>query len=209
MEIATNVEYSPVRQDSEWESLAESAGVLPCPKSLLALYHEIGDGFRFQWSEDLDPAVPIDDEAHDAHVTFPPLSVLIERRHEYRNGWWGTADFAEYHVNDPELATRTAQRMRQWTWFSDQPNGDRLCIDFATGEVVYVHHDWHDADSGANGDLMAADILTFLEGWASVCFTRPRGRYWPECFTPAGVAWTPDYFTGRYVLSERVCGDAK
>jgi hypothetical protein len=209
MGIAPILEFGPTRDDAEWQRIVRSAGDPPCPESLLALYREIGDGFQIQWSEVLDPSAPFDDGAHDAQVTFSPLSVLIDRRHEYRNCWWATADFAEYHVDDPELATRTAQRMCQWTWFCDEPNGDRLCIDFASGEVVYDQHDWHDAGSGANGDLMAADILTFLEGWASVCFTPPRGRYWPDCFTPAGVAWTPDYFTARYVLSEHVCGDEK
>jgi hypothetical protein len=209
MGIAPIVKYGTARDDSQRERIAASADDPPCPESLLALYREIGDGFQFQWSEVLDPSAPFDDEAHDAKVTFPPLSVLIERRHEYRDGWWATADFSEYHVDDPELATRTAQCMRQWTWFSEEPNGDRLCIDFATGEVVYDQHDWHDAGSAANGDLMSSDILTFLEGWASVCFTAPRGRYWPDCFMPTGVAWTPDYFSARYVLSESVCGDEK
>jgi hypothetical protein len=47
---------------------------------------------------------------------------------------------------------------------------------------------------------VAPDLLSFLRGWAGVCFTAPRGLHWPAAFTEGGVAWTAEHFQGEYVI---------
>jgi hypothetical protein len=199
--IAAGVEFGPALTESKLRELLDAGGDPRCPESVLAVYHELGDGFCFRWSEDQSPDAPMDDEAHKADLTFPPLSVLIQRRLESSTVWWVTQDFSGFNVDDVELANRTGRGMANWSWFYEEPNGDELCVDFATGQIVYHQHDWFDCGTGGNGDLMGADLPAFLTRWATVCFTCPGGRYWPEALTPEGVAWTPEFFTAKYILS--------
>lgn len=178
-------------------SLRESAAALPV--SVQHVYRQIGDGFSFRWKSPRFAQRPVGDECSHAEISFPAWRTLVERASESANGWFRNESFKAYSVADPALARASAARMANWAWFHEEPNGDRLCVDFATGEVVYDEHDWFDAGTGANGHVMASDITNFLAHWAHACFATPTGRYWPDTFLETGLDWSSKFFPHQSV----------
>jgi hypothetical protein len=83
-----------------------------------------------------------------------------------------------------------------------QGDGDAFCVVTGPGgnPVVFHRHDWYDGGTGENGHRVAPDFLSFLRGWAGVCFTAPTSLDWPAAFTEGGVAWTADHCKEKYVI---------
>jgi len=187
------IEFGP--EISDEVSIAEMSTTMP--ESVQQIYRQIGDGLTFSWQSPVWDQLPFGDECESAAIEFPEWRMLVGRAAEYANGWYRYETFEGYNVTDAALAGETAARMLNWTWFHEEPNGDRLCIDLATSEVVYDQHDWFDAGTGANGHVMAVDIVTFLSHWARACFATPTGSYWPDTFIETGIDWRSTFFPRR------------
>ena len=196
--LPVTLHYGPELTSAQFEELLSRAGDPPIPQSVIDVYSEIGDGFHFEWQEPDAHEPPFDDDVHDGKLEFPTLATLVERRSDFANAWWASEDFAKSGYRNPDLAQEQANRMVNWTWFVDEGNGDKLCIDFATEEVVYFDHTGICDNIGENGTVMASDLREFLIGWSSVCFAGPGGQFWPDAFTDDGIDWGPEYFGDRY-----------
>lgn len=164
------------------------------PESVNEVYRQLGDGFRLSWHLPRAQMLPHQDTPSLGKLEFPSVPELLARVAAYRDGWFCDESFDTYNVEDKQLARLTAQRMRTWSWFTEEANGDRLCIDLSSGAVLYDAHDWFDAGTGFNGHVMASRVDDFISSWAEVCFTLPVGRHWPDAFSEDGIDWSPAHF---------------
>lgn len=176
---------------------ARSKSKIPIPSSMADFYAEVGDGLEFAWT-------PQRGESPFANHEFPKLA---ERTIEsiggisWRTEWSDSYDFR--YAKDPQLAKRTASRMRKWLPFHDEGNGDSFCLDTSIepAPVLFDQHDWYDGGTGENGHLLGDSLLEFYTAWAQVCFQFPSSLYWPSVFKKAGgVKWNSEEFQAPFRL---------
>ena len=169
---------------------AQEKALIPIPDSMAEFYAEIGDGLVFWWQARGErPPFANLEIPRLADITLDTLDQVA-----WRTEWEDENDFR--FTDDPALAKQTALRMRKWLPFFDEGNGDRICLDTnAPGApVVFDQHDWYDGGSGSNGHVLAASLMEFMSGWASVCFQLPCSLWWPSVFDKdgGGVRWNDE-----------------
>jgi cell wall assembly regulator SMI1 len=171
---------------------AEAQLGLLLPQQLKDVYLRYGDGVLFRWERGADWG----------RLDLPTAEGLVEQYRGWKEVvlWKDGYDFP--HVTDPGQAKETYAGMKSWLPVAVHGDGDGFCVVTGPGgnPVVYHRHDWYDGGTGENGRRVAPDLLSFLRGWAGVCFTAPTGLHWPAAFTAGGVAWTAAHFQGQYVL---------
>jgi hypothetical protein len=171
---------------------AEKKIGLPIPDSLKKLYTEYANGLVFHWSHG--------DDFGSLHI--PNLTDLVSNRRAWAKLVLWKDEYEFPHVQDPELAKQTNSRMKSWLPLIAEGNGDCFCLDCGVrgGPVVFDQHDWFDGGSGENGHRIAPSLTSFVARWGSVCFTWPKGCYWPSTFIRHGVSWTSRHFKKEYII---------
>lgn len=178
-----------------WFEEAEQQIGFSLPSTIKDLYRAWGDGAVFQWESDDSLIGSI-----DVCLKWPSLFELAEARRPYLNSWMYSCDFVDFHVQSPIVARNSAARMMAFLPLFVEPNGDAICLDCTTEQIVLDQHDWFDHGSGENGFLMANNLEEFLDGWKSVCFTIPKSGYWRSALNAAGVSWTSDCFPEQFII---------
>lgn len=175
---------------------ARRACPLAIPEELVDVYREIGDGLSVRWIEH-------EDRGPLGMVDLLPLQLIADYcagRRKFAREWDDGYGFR--FTKDPQLARRTALRMRSWLQVHAEGNGDRFCLDVgeAGASVVYDQHDWFDAGSGDNGHVIARSLRELLLEWARRCFQRPRDLWWARVVGPDGIDWSSREFDPRFVI---------
>ena len=170
------------------------------PEQLLELYSQIGDGFWFHWS--LDEKTGCEDGPF-GRVDFPSIKELTALNlglRSFSTEW--DSSYKYPHVDDSELALKTAARMREWLAFHEEGNGDNFSLDMSGDRcpVVFNKHDWLDGGSGFNGAVLGENLSCFMENWASVCFQVPLSLWWESPVVDGVLDWSSDQFSGEYRL---------
>jgi cell wall assembly regulator SMI1 len=177
---------------------AEAQLGLLLPQQLKDVYLRYGNGVLLRWERGADRG----------RLDFPTVEGLVEQHRGWKELvlWKDGHDFP--HVADSGRARATYAGMKSWLPLVEEGNGDYFCVVAGQGgnPVVFHQHDWDDGGTGENGHRVAPDLLSFLRGWAGVCFTAPTGLHWPAAFTEGGVAWTADHFKDKYVIRAAPAG---
>ena len=171
---------------------AEAQLGLLLPQQLKDVYLRYGDGVLFRWKQGGD----------GGRLELPTVEGLVEQYQGWKRLALRMDDYAFPHVADPGRSRETYAGMKSWLPLVVHGDGDGFCVVTGPGgnPVVYHRHDWYDGGTGENGRRVAPDLLSFLRGWAGVCFTAPTGLCWPAAFTAGGVAWTAEHFKDKYVI---------
>ena len=179
---------------------ARAKTVICIPDAMAAFYIEVGDGMQFYWNAK-------GKRAPFANHEFPKLSDLMVESHDklrWRTEWDDSYDFR--FTKNPTLAKQTAVRMRKWTSFHDEGDGDEISLDTDLNPppVVFNRHDWYDGGTGENGHRLANSLLQFYEDWSQVCFQFPSSLWWPSVFSKAGpgVDWNSVEFCEPFRLRD-------
>lgn len=171
---------------------ARSQAFIPIPTQLAELYAEIGDGLEFGWSTKRGNTPFANHELSPIKDCAPTSLEDVNWLTEWND------DYGFPYTDDPELAKKTAIKMRKWLRFAGEGNGDTFCLDTAeeSSPVLFNKHDWYDGGSGDNGHKMADSLLQFYSEWARVCFQVPSSLFWPSVFREQGhgINWgSPEF----------------
>lgn len=130
-------------------------------------------------------------------------SIYVPDLHELRllRQRWLDGDMPDrsqtQHLSDEE-ARETFAQMWYWLPFNEIGNGDRICLDCSSGQVVLADHEFGSmGDDGRNGLIFAENFRDFLRHRADACFQGIDGYLFDEELRN-GERWA-DWSSGRFL----------
>ncbi len=158
-------------------------------------YQTIGNGFLYSWES----------ESHGYRSLFiPSLKDLIKdkrRIERVAHHWLNSPKEANL---DPEIRSQFEKALH-WAPLTDEGDGDSICWDLATGEIVYDDHDFFDTRDRPliNGRVAGETLIAFIIHWSRFCFSKPKDYWWGALVDHAetDLCWDPKYFHEDLVIS--------
>lgn len=156
-------------------------------------YQTVGDGVYYRWES----------EEHGLHIFYvPSIKDLLKdkRRIEVVAKHW-----LEAKGENSDILAQFRKAL-SWAPITNEGNGDSLCWDLATGEVVFDNHSFFDGQTETpfNGRIAGDTMVDFIRNWSRFCFQDPTGLWWGalEEGNDPKLHWKPDYFPSDCVLPE-------
>jgi len=172
---------------------------LALPQSYVEFVTQVANGFELSWRLKEGPFASFEMASLDASTDG-----MLGMR-EWR--FYDDAAAAAYgfpYVDDSALAMKTNKLMHNWLPIHAEGNGDNFSINLnagACGKLIFDQHDWLDGGTGNNGFVMSSDLPSFLESWANVCFSQPKGLWWKSVIGSDGVTWNSNEFDNRFRIN--------
>lgn len=167
-DVTPKIELSDPASQADLDKFTQTTSV-ELPSSFSDFFTTFSDGYSFSWESG--------DESGD--FSMPNLESLAEMRREWSER---TREFAD----DPQSMDQCIEpefreaafgiwtRMKNWSPFIEEPDGDTFCIDLSSGAIVFDKHDWFDGFgeiAETNGMIAGSTLIHFVRTWGRFCFS--------------------------------------
>ncbi len=165
------------------------------PGDLRNLYARFTNGFELFWEDCRSP-----NDFDFARFRVPELKWFVERTIQFRDEASEEYQAAGNYFERVEEARAILRRMLSWGVLWDTGgDGNLVCIDFETGQVLFHEREWSFYESYVNGSLIAASLNALIDEWGDVCFLNFPGC--PGDCPAHGESAVPEYGRQQYNIS--------
>lgn len=161
------------------------------PPEVGVFYRQFSDGYSFVWEHDSGAQGLFEILSYQS--ALDEKQSAIDQVHDWvKKGGDPRAYFSHCGIDD---GVKIARSHKQWWPLFDEGNGDYVCLDGGSGEVVWFQHDWFDGILAPPSRVILAESLSELVvRWSERRFVRLEGLYWGVFGDSGRVEWTQKYF---------------
>lgn len=175
-------------------SQAERSIGHPLPADLREAYIDFADGFEVFWKHGRSKT-----DWDFGRFSLPSLSELVQGYERFHQATALQYENSEEFFDDLLAVRNVLARMMHWAvLWNTGGDGDLVCLDLDSGNVVFHEREWSFYDPPENGKIIASQIYQLIDEWGSVCFLDFPGC--PGDCPAQGRPATPEYNHREYML---------